>query len=113
MKEYQLFIDGAWKKTASGELSEVLSPSTGEVVAKVQNGSVEDANEALEAAEKAHKEWKKLPARTRAEYLYKLANEIKANSESLAGTTCKRTRKITHSCTYGGGSYRFFYRVRL
>ncbi|MGB2129092.1 MAG: aldehyde dehydrogenase [Flavicella sp.] len=94
MKEYQLFIDGAWKKTASGELSEVLSPSTGEVVAKVQNGSVEDANEALEAAEKAQKEWRKLPARTRAEYLYKLANEIKANSESLAELLVREQGKL-------------------
>ncbi len=94
MKEYQLFIDGAWTKTASGEVSEVLSPSTGEVVATVQNGSVADADAALEAAEKAQKEWKKLPARTRAEYLYKLANEIKANSESLAELLVKEQGKL-------------------
>jgi lactaldehyde dehydrogenase/glycolaldehyde dehydrogenase len=94
MKEYQLFIDGAWKKTASGKVSEVLSPATGEVVATVQEGSVEDANHALEAADRAQKEWKKLPARTRAEYLYKLANEIKANSEHLAQLLVKEQGKL-------------------
>lgn len=94
LKEYQLFIDGAWKKTASGKVSEVLNPSTGEVVATVQEGSVEDANEALFAAEKAQKEWRKLPARTRAEYLYKLADEIKANSEYLAELLVKEQGKL-------------------
>jgi lactaldehyde dehydrogenase / glycolaldehyde dehydrogenase len=94
MKEYQLFIDGAWTKTASGEVSEVLSPSTGEVVATVQNGTPEDADRALEAADKAQKEWKKLPARTRAEHLYKLANEIKANSEYLAELLVKEQGKL-------------------
>ncbi len=94
MKEYQLFIDGAWTKSASGEVSEVLSPSTGEVVATVQKGTPADADKALEAADKAQKEWKKLPARTRAEHLYKLANEIKANSESLAELLVKEQGKL-------------------
>ncbi len=94
MKEYKLFIDGTWKQTASGDLSEVLNPSTGEVVATVQKGSVEDANEALEAAEKGQKQWRKLPARKRAEYLYKLANEIKKNSEALAELLVKEQGKL-------------------
>ncbi|NMH85990.1 aldehyde dehydrogenase [Flavivirga algicola] len=83
-KEYKLFINGEWKASASGETIDVISPSNEELVAKIQNGTVEEANEALEAAEKAQKEWKKLPARKRAEYLYALANEIKANSDYLA-----------------------------
>ncbi len=83
-KEYKLFINGEWKASTSGETIDVISPSTEELVAKIQNGTVDEANEALEAAEKAQKEWKKLPARKRAEYLYALANEIKANSDYLA-----------------------------
>ena len=84
IKEYQLFINGEWRTSTSGKTIDVVNPSTEEVVAKIQDGTVEEAEEALKAADKAQKEWKKLPARVRGEYLYKLADEIDANSERLA-----------------------------
>ncbi|NIJ45867.1 lactaldehyde dehydrogenase/glycolaldehyde dehydrogenase [Wenyingzhuangia heitensis] len=84
VKEYQLFINGEWRTSTSGQTIDIVSPSTEEVVARVQNGTAEEAIEALEAADKAQKEWKKLPARERADYLYALANEIDANSDYLA-----------------------------
>ncbi len=84
VKEYQLFINGEWISSTSGETIDVVCPATEEVVAKVQNGTPEEAIKALKVAEKAQKEWRKLPARTRGEYLYKLADEIDANSEYLA-----------------------------
>ena len=67
IKEYQLFIDGRWVTSTSGETIDIINPSTEEIVAKVQNGTSEEALQALKAAEKAQKEWKKLPARSRAE----------------------------------------------
>ncbi len=94
VKEYELFIGGEWRKSTSGETIDVISPSTEELVAKVQNGTAEEAIEALEVADKAQKEWKKLPARTRAEYLYALANEIKANSDYLAELLVKEQGKL-------------------
>ncbi|WP_299710824.1 aldehyde dehydrogenase [uncultured Tenacibaculum sp.] len=84
VKEYQLFINGEWKKSSSGETINVVCPATEEIVATVQNGTPEEAVEALKVAEKAQKEWRKLPARTRGEYLYKLADEIDAESDRLA-----------------------------
>ena len=84
IKEYQLFINGEWKTSTSGETIDIVSPSTEEVIARVQNGTAEEAIEALEAADRAQKEWKKLPARERADLLYKLADEIDANTEYLA-----------------------------
>ncbi len=93
-KEYELFINGEWKASSSGETIDVISPSSEELVAKIQNGTPDDANEALEAAEKAQKEWKKLPARKRAEYLYALANEIKASSDYLAELLVREQGKL-------------------
>ncbi len=93
-KEYELFINGEWKASSSGETIDVISPSSEELVAKIQNGTIDDANEALEAAEKAQKEWKKLPARKRAEYLYALANEIKASSDYLAELLVREQGKL-------------------
>ena len=84
IKEYLLFIDGEWRASASGETIDIISPSTERVIGKVQNGTPEEAVEALEAADRAQKQWKKLPARTRAEFLYLLADEIDKNSNRLA-----------------------------
>ncbi|TYA84195.1 aldehyde dehydrogenase [Seonamhaeicola marinus] len=94
VKEYQLFINGEWKTSTSGETIDIISPSTEEVVAKVQNGTPEEAIEALKAAEAAQKEWKKLPARTRADYMFALADEIDANNERLAVLLTKEQGKL-------------------
>ena len=94
VKEYQLFINGEWKTSTSGETIDIVSPSTEEVVARVQNGTAEEAVEALKAAEAAQKEWKKLPAKTRADYLYALSDEIDANNERLAVLLTKEQGKL-------------------
>lgn len=94
IKEYQLFINGEWRTSTSGETIDIISPSTEEVVARVQNGTAEEAIETLEHADKAQKEWKKLPARTRADYLYALADEIDANTEYLAKLLTKEQGKL-------------------
>ncbi|PKA99723.1 lactaldehyde dehydrogenase/glycolaldehyde dehydrogenase [Flavobacteriaceae bacterium MAR_2009_75] len=94
VKEYQLFIDGEWVASKSGETIDVVNPTTEELVAKVQNGTVEEAQRALKAAEKAQKQWKLLPARKRAEIMYKFAAEIKANSEELATLLVQEQGKL-------------------
>ena len=94
IKEYQLFINGEWKTSASGETIDIISPSSEEVVARVQNGTAEEAIEALKAAEAAQKTWKKIPARERGELLYKLADEIDANNERLATLLTKEQGKL-------------------
>ncbi|WP_165748768.1 aldehyde dehydrogenase [Cellulophaga sp. Z1A5H] len=94
IQEYKLFINGEWRTSTSGETIAIVNPSTEEIVARVQNGTAEEAIEALQAAEKAQKEWKKLPAKERADLLYKFSNEIKANSEYLAQLLVKEQGKL-------------------
>ncbi|WP_058105466.1 aldehyde dehydrogenase [Maribacter dokdonensis] len=94
IKEYEMFIDGSWVTSTSGETINIINPSTEEVYAKVQNGTVAEAVQALEAADRAQKEWKKVPARKRAELLYKFADEIKANADKLAELLVKEQGKL-------------------
>ncbi|WP_024481428.1 aldehyde dehydrogenase [Cellulophaga baltica] len=94
IQEYKLFINGEWRTSTSGETIDIISPSNGEIVARVQNGTAEEAIETLQFADKAQKEWKKLPARTRADLLYKLADEIDANTEYLAELLTKEQGKL-------------------
>ncbi|MDF7824177.1 aldehyde dehydrogenase [Pontiellaceae bacterium B12227] len=84
MKEYKQFINGEWVDSKSGATTEVLSPSTGKVVATIQKGNEEDAQIALEAAEKAQVSWKKVPARQRADLLRKFCAGVQARREELA-----------------------------
>ena len=94
IKEYQMFIDGKWVTSTSGETIDIINPATQEIVASVQNGTADEAIEALSAADDAQKEWKKLPPRERADLLYKFSNEIKANAEYLAELLVKEQGKL-------------------
>ncbi|QBG45921.1 aldehyde dehydrogenase [Verrucomicrobia bacterium S94] len=84
MKEYKQFINGAWVDSVSDQIDKVLNPSTGEVIGTIQDGNEEDAQIALQAAEKAQKGWAKMPPRKRAEILRNFCKEIQANREELA-----------------------------
>ncbi|MGI9544812.1 MAG: aldehyde dehydrogenase family protein, partial [Cyclobacteriaceae bacterium] len=84
VKEYGLFIDGKWVESSSGELVNIYSPTDESIVGKVQFGNEVDAQKALEAAEKAQQQWKKVPARSRAELMRAFATEIRANKDPLA-----------------------------
>ena len=84
MKEYKMFIDGSWVDSRSDATADVLSPSTGKVIATIQDGTEDDAQIALEAAEKAQVLWKKVPARMRADLLREFCSEVRKNREELA-----------------------------
>lgn len=94
IKTYKLFINGRWQESLSGELDAVYSPTTEDIVGKVQNGNEADAILALRAAEAAQKSWRNTPARKRAELLFSLAQEIKKNSDYLAELLVKEQGKL-------------------
>ncbi|AXT63217.1 aldehyde dehydrogenase [Aquimarina sp. AD10] len=94
IKEYLLFINGKWVTSTSNETIDVINPSTEEIVATIQNGTPQEGINALEAADKAFKSWKKTPARQRAELLYKFADQILAKKEYLAELLVKEQGKL-------------------
>ncbi len=93
-KSYKQFINGEWVNSHLGETEKIYSPSTEEVVGVVQVGDQEDAAKALDAANAAFKEWKKLPARKRAEVMRAFAGEIRANKQRLAELLVREQGKI-------------------
>lgn len=94
MKNYKMYIDGDWVNASSKDTINVLNPSNEEVVGTIQRGGEHEAKRALEAAEKAQKLWKKIPARKRADYLYAFANAIKESSDYLAELLVKEQGKL-------------------
>lgn len=81
-KHYQSYINGEWVDTRN--VIEVENPANGEIWATVTENSVADAQWALESSEKAQLLWKDLPAQSRANYLYKIADKLKTEREHFA-----------------------------
>lgn len=91
---FKQYIDGTWVNYGSGEPEAIINPSNEEVVGYVSKGSVEDAQKALLAAEKAQTEWRRKPARQRAEMLKSFCGEIKAHREELARLLVREQGKL-------------------
>src|SRR5574344_1058899 len=83
MKDLKMYIIGKFVDSKSGKWINVLNPSTEEVISRQPEGTIEDVNEALDAARAAQKSWAALPAVQRAEYLNKIAAGIRARREEF------------------------------
>jgi len=82
--QLKMFVGGEWIESSSGETMEVLNPATGEAIAEVPRGSVEDVERAVEAARKAWAEWRFKTPKDRMELLLKLADAIDENADELS-----------------------------
>ena len=77
MKDLQMYIGGKFTTGRSGKWIDVLNPSTEEVISRQPEGTIEDVNEALDAARAAQKAWGATPAIERAGWLKKIAAAIR------------------------------------
>ncbi|RYH08750.1 NAD-dependent succinate-semialdehyde dehydrogenase [Tropicimonas sp. IMCC6043] len=64
-----LYINGDWHKSDSGERFDVVNPATEKCITSVASASVADADAALDAAEAAMKDWAARTPRARSEIL--------------------------------------------
>ena len=82
----QMLIDGKFVNSASGQTFETVNPTTGDVIARVQEGDKPDVDKAVKAARRAFDggPWRKMSARQRGRLIYKLADLIEQHREELA-----------------------------
>ena len=83
MKDLKMYINGKFVESRSGKWIDVLNPSTEEVISRQPEGTIEDVNEALDAAKAAQKAWAKKPAIERAQYLLKIADGIEKREQQF------------------------------
>lgn len=83
MKELKMFIDGRFVESRSKKWIDVLNPATEEVISKQPEGTVEDAKDAIDAAEAAQKDWERKPAVERGIYLHKIADGIRKREKEF------------------------------
>jgi 1-pyrroline dehydrogenase len=85
MKTWGMYIGGEWVDSGRAESEPDIDPSTGEAVATVQVGTREDADRAVAAAQKAYDEvWFDTPPKERAAMMFKLADAIEADADTMA-----------------------------
>ncbi|NND43676.1 MAG: aldehyde dehydrogenase family protein, partial [Xanthomonadales bacterium] len=84
--ETRLFIDGQYTDAAAGGRFETVNPATGEVIAEMSAGGSEDIDAAVAAARRAYRAgaWSRMEPRARMRVLYRFAELVEANGESLA-----------------------------
>jgi len=88
------YIDGEWLASQSPNSLEVRNPATDEVIAKVPLSTVDEVNQAVEAAKEAFLEWRETPPYTRARYMFALKNIMEDRFEELAQIIVKEHGKI-------------------
>lgn len=81
-----MYINNQWVLGSSGELREIMNPATEEVIAKVTEGTVEDAQLAIQSAYDAFYKngWGETHARYRAHLLFALAVKLEKEIESFS-----------------------------
>jgi acyl-CoA reductase-like NAD-dependent aldehyde dehydrogenase len=81
-----MFVDGAWTSAASEETFTALSPSSGEEIGRLPQGAREDAQRAIDAANRASDAWARLTAFDRAAAMHRVADAIETRRDELAHT---------------------------
>jgi betaine-aldehyde dehydrogenase len=115
MREFDLYVDGAWVKGESGKRLPVIDPSNGEQVATVAAATPGDVERAVRAASEAFQDgrWSRIPPGERARVLLKVADLIDERLESLARTESIDAGKPIKLTTnfdipFGADNIRFF-----
>ena len=80
----QLFIDGRFVPSLSGETLPTLNPHDNSVIAEVSMAGHADVDRAVAAAKAAFPKWSNMAAADRGRLLLKLADAIEANGDRLA-----------------------------
>ena len=82
----EMFVDGAWTSSLSGETFDADSPATGETIGAVPQGDRDDARLAIGAANRAADGWARTTAFERAVAMHRIADEVEKRREALART---------------------------
>lgn len=83
--QYDLFINGKFVKPNSKKYFATYNPATEEKLAEVAQANAKDVDAAVAAAKNAYdKVWKKMPAKERAKYIFRIARVIQERARELA-----------------------------
>ena len=114
LPHYQLFINGSWCNSSTGQIAESTSPATGTPWATFACASADDVNTAVAAAKNALDDpaWRDMLPTARGKLLYKLADLIDQNAETIGRVETTDSGKLATETVaqtrYVGDYYRYF-----
>ena len=81
----QILIGGEWRDGTDGARIPILDPATGEEITTVAAGTPDDATAAVDAADRAQRDWARVAPRERAEVLRACWQTLLDHRDELAG----------------------------
>ncbi len=82
---YDLFINGKFEKPQSKRYFSTINPATEEKLSEVADANAADVDKAVKAARNAYnKTWKKMPAKERAKYIFRIARMMQERAREFA-----------------------------
>lgn len=94
IKHYGLYINGEWVEPGSGQTFETRSPIDGRVLATFPKGNADDVKRAIDAAEAAFPQWKKMPPPKRGEILLRAAQIMRQRKQELGELVTSEMGKV-------------------
>jgi malonate-semialdehyde dehydrogenase (acetylating)/methylmalonate-semialdehyde dehydrogenase len=83
-KELKNYFGGQWVAAASNEVIPVHNPASNEIIGRVPLTSPEQVDHVVQAASTAFENWRRTPAATRIQPLFKLKNLLEENYDDIA-----------------------------
>jgi phenylacetaldehyde dehydrogenase len=92
---HRLWIGGQWQDADLGETMDLYDPATAQLLCQVQRGTAQDVHRAVQAARQAfdNSAWSRTRPRERQNLLWRLADLIERDADSLAQIECLNNGK--------------------
>jgi aldehyde dehydrogenase (NAD+)/betaine-aldehyde dehydrogenase len=81
----KLYIDGAWVPSTGTGTIDVINSTTEEVMGRIPEGSPDDVDKAVQAAQRAFATWSQTSKEERAKYLQQITEGLQARMGDIAG----------------------------
>jgi aldehyde dehydrogenase (NAD+) len=95
VKVYKNFIDGEWVESRTGDMFEDRNPAdTRETVGIFQKSGKEDVDAAVDAAKRAFRKWRLVPAPRRAEIVYRATDILIERKEEYSRDMTREMGKV-------------------
>jgi lactaldehyde dehydrogenase/glycolaldehyde dehydrogenase len=99
MRTYQVYFNGKFQDSGSGNFIKVTDPATEETFARVPECTAEEVQNAVSAAKSAQKAWAARPAVERSHYLKTLADKLRERSETIGRVLTQEQGKALAQAT--------------
>lgn len=92
-KRLKYCVNGEWRESKTSKYMPVTNSNTGEVMAEAPCCTMEEVNEAIEAANAAFPEWSRTPVQKRTEIMFRFRQKLEDHQDELTKMICMELGK--------------------